>query len=60
MWEAGLIQRIKRKTTRERQNIRKQTPKKEKTGTGNVRDMLEGGGNTSPQGVGICSIMSCQ
>ena len=32
--------------------------KNKKTGTGNVRDMLEGGGNTSPQEVGICATMT--
>ena len=31
-----------------------------KTGTGNVRDMLEGGGNTSPQEVGIFATMTSQ
>ena len=38
----------------ERQNISKQTPK---TGTGNVRDMLEGGGNTFPQEVRIVPLI---
>ena len=33
---------------------------KQKTGTGNVRDMLEGGGNISPQKVGICATMTSQ
>ena len=42
------------------------TPEKTKTNkpqtntTGSVRDMLEGGGNTSPQEVGICATMTSQ
>ena len=36
-------------------------PNKPQTNTtGNVRDMLEGGGNTSPQEVGICATMTSQ
>ena len=34
--------------------------KLKKTGTGNVRDMLEDGRNTSPQGIGICATMTSQ
>ena len=39
---------------------KKTNTKSTKTGTGNVRDMLEGGGNTSPQEAGICATMTSQ
>ena len=47
--------------TKERQNIRKQTPTPPKKNRNMQRqDMLEGGGNTSLQGVGICANMTSQ
>ena len=41
-------------------DITPENPPKQTNTTGNARDILEGGGNTSPQEVGICITMTSQ